>query len=75
MSELEFPGTARVERRDGTYQLVLAQEFDALIDRLHEYTVLDLTVREASIEDVFMHFYGESDEDDPEREAQSESDS
>ncbi|MFD1562290.1 ATP-binding cassette domain-containing protein [Haloarchaeobius amylolyticus] len=75
VSALEFPGTAHVERQDDTYRLVLAQEFDALIDRLHEYTVLDLTVREASIEDVFMHFYGETDdEDDGERAAQSEPD-
>jgi len=73
-SALEFPGTAHVERQDDTYRLVLAQEFDALIDRLHEYTVRDLTVREASIEDVFMHFYGETDEDDGEPEAQSEPD-
>ncbi|WP_254761839.1 ABC transporter ATP-binding protein [Natrinema marinum] len=63
-SALEFPGTARVERQDGRYRLVLAEEFDALIDRLHEYTVLDLEVREASIEDVFMHFYGDSDAED-----------
>ncbi|AEH39348.1 ABC transporter ATP-binding protein [Halopiger xanaduensis] len=62
---LEFPGVARVDRQgdDGKYRLVLAREFDALIDRLSEYTVLDLEVREASIEDVFMHFYGGTDED------------
>ena len=72
VSALEFPGTARVERQDDTYRLVLAQEFDALIDRLHEYTVLELTVREASIEDVFMHFYGETDGE--ENTAQSETD-
>lgn len=70
-SALAFPGTAHVEREDETYRLVLAAEFDALIDRLHEYTVRELTVREASIEDVFMHFYGESDEDDEEHKARS----
>ncbi|OLZ39250.1 ABC transporter [Natrinema saccharevitans] len=59
---LEFEGVARVDRRDGEYRLVLAREFDALIDRLHEYTVLEMEVREASIEDVFMHFYGGGDE-------------
>jgi len=53
---LEFRGVARVDRQDGTYRLVLAREFDALIDRLSEYTVLEMEVREASIEDVFMHF-------------------
>ncbi|SNZ12623.1 ABC-2 type transport system ATP-binding protein [Natronoarchaeum philippinense] len=65
--DLEFPGTSSVERRDGEYSLVLAREFDALIDRLHEYTVLDLEVRDASIDDVFMHFYG--DDAEPEEES------
>ncbi|QLG49046.1 ABC transporter ATP-binding protein [Natrinema halophilum] len=66
---LEFPGTAHVERQDGSYRLVISQEFDSLIDRLHEYTVLDLEVREASIEDVFMHFYGEADDAEGDRPA------
>ncbi|WP_120246493.1 ABC transporter ATP-binding protein [Halopiger aswanensis] len=65
---LEFPGVARVERHDsddGEYQLVLAREFDALIDRLGNYTVLELEVREASIEDVFIHFYGDEPGSEP----------
>ncbi|WP_254531553.1 ABC transporter ATP-binding protein [Natrinema gelatinilyticum] len=65
-ADLEFPGAARVERRNGSYRLVLSREFDSLIDRLQEYTVLDLEVREASIEDVFMHFYGDTEDTDGE---------
>jgi ABC-2 type transport system ATP-binding protein len=42
-----------------TYQLVLSREFNALLERLSAYTVEDLEVREAAIEDVFMHFYDE----------------
>lgn len=61
-ASLEFPGVAHVDRRDGEYRLVLSREFDALIDRLDEYTVIDLEVREAAIEDVFMHFYGGEDD-------------
>ncbi|USZ72208.1 ABC transporter ATP-binding protein [Natronosalvus halobius] len=60
---LEFQGIARVDRLEsGAYRLVLSREFDALIDRLHEYTVLDLEVREASIDDVFLHFYGDGED-------------
>jgi len=40
-----------------------------LIDRLSEYTVLEMEVREASIEDVFMHFYGDVDEGEPDSNA------
>ncbi|ELY95797.1 ABC transporter ATP-binding protein [Natrialba taiwanensis] len=61
---LEFPGVAHVNRQDGEYRLVLSREFGALVHRLSEYTVLDLEVREADIEDVFMHFYGGTDEGD-----------
>ncbi|WP_254765805.1 ABC transporter ATP-binding protein [Salinilacihabitans rarus] len=68
--ELTFPGVANVERVDGgdgdgsaAYTLVLSREFDALIDALARYTVEDLEVREAALEDVFMHFYGGEDEE------------
>ena len=61
-SSLEFPGVAHIDRRNGEYRLVLSREFDALIDRLDEYTVVDLEVCEAAIEDVFMHFYGGEDD-------------
>jgi ABC-2 type transport system ATP-binding protein len=58
-------GRSRPDDAGGTYQLVLSREFDALIDRLGEYTVEDLDVRETAIEDVFMHFYDGS-QGDPE---------
>jgi ABC-2 type transport system ATP-binding protein len=69
---LRFPGVSSVERMDdgragsggdggASYHLVFSREFDALIDRLDEYAVEDLEVREAAIEDVFMHFYDGSE--------------
>jgi ABC-2 type transport system ATP-binding protein len=55
----EFEGVSRATREDdGTYTVVLSGNYDALIDRLDEYTVYDLEIRETSLEDVFMHFYG-----------------
>lgn len=61
-SALSFPGVSSVDRDGEYYHLVLSREFDALIERLSEYTVEDLEVREAALEDVFMHFYDESPE-------------
>ena len=59
---LECPGVtqARVDA-DGTYTLILTENYDGLIDRLGEYSVQDLEIREASLEDVFIHFYGEEE--------------
>ncbi|MFC4439301.1 MULTISPECIES: ABC transporter ATP-binding protein [Natrialbaceae] len=73
---LRVPGVSSVERVDsadepdletdgGTYHLVFSREFDALIDRLSEYTVEDLEIRDASLEDVFMHFYDGTDAEAP----------
>lgn len=65
IGELEIPGDESRGGDDagGTYQLVLSREFDALIDRLSGYTVEDLEIREAALEDVFMHFYDGSGAD------------
>ncbi|MFC4248978.1 ATP-binding cassette domain-containing protein [Natribaculum luteum] len=66
LEALEFPGVSSIDRDGDAYHLVLSREYDALVDRLHEYTVEDLEVREASLEDVFMHFYGGEDENEDE---------
>ncbi|WP_254839539.1 ABC transporter ATP-binding protein [Natronomonas marina] len=56
---LSFDGVGRITREDdGTYTLVVTGNYDALVDGLAEYTVRDLEIRESSLEDVFMHFYG-----------------
>ena len=57
VSSLEFDGVSRASVEDGTYTLIITGNYDALVDRLDDYTVQDLTVRETSLEDVFMHFY------------------
>ena len=50
---------SQVAVEDGTYTLVLSGNYDTLVDRLDDYSIHDLSVRETSLEDVFMHFYGE----------------
>ena len=56
-SAFEFEGVSRASVEDGTYTIILTGNYDGLIDRLDDYTVRDLTIRETSLEDVFMHFY------------------
>lgn len=60
---LEFPGVAESTRHDdGYYTLLVSENFDGLVATLREYSIIDISIREASLEDVFMHFY----EDEPE---------
>ena len=67
VSALEFDGVSRATLEDdGTYTLILTGNYDALIDRLDEYSVRDLEIRETSLEDVFMHFYGGEEFEDEE---------
>ncbi len=59
VEDLQFEGVAEATREDGRYHLILTENFDGLIDSLAAYSINDLSVRETSLEDVFMHFYGE----------------
>lgn len=54
-----FPGIVEVTRNaeDDSYTLIVSENFDGLIEALNRYTVSNLSVREASLDDVFMHFY------------------
>ena len=51
---------------DGRYTLIVTGNYDGLIDRLGDYTVEDLEIRETSLEDVFIHFYGAEEGFEPE---------
>ena len=63
LDAFDVPGvTAREYADDGSLRLVVGTEFDPLIEALAAYTVEDLDVREASIEDVFLHFYTDVEE-------------
>lgn len=57
-SVFEFDGVAQVTAEsEGRYTLALTGNYDGLIDRLHDFSVRELDVREASLDDIFMHFY------------------
>lgn len=64
-------GVARVERVDpptdpahNRYRLLVTGNYDGLLDVLGQYHVEDLDVRETSLDDVFLHFYTGSGEDE-----------
>ena len=60
----DLPGVVRGEyESEGVLRLIVNGGYDELLDRLAEYTVDDIEIREASLEDVFMHFYVGQDVD------------
>jgi len=66
VSAFDFPGVSQTTVEDGTYTILLTGNYDGLIDRLDDYTVRDLSIRETSLEDVFMHVYGGEEFEDEE---------
>jgi ABC-2 type transport system ATP-binding protein len=61
--EFDLPGAddLRVTSEDGTSSITFTftGNYDDLLERLSDHTVLDLDVRDAPLEDVFMRFYGD----------------
>jgi ABC-2 type transport system ATP-binding protein len=59
-ADFEFEGVHDLSV-DSQVRFVFTGEYDRLIDCLGNFTVLDLEIEEAPLEDVFMRFY-ETDE-------------
>ena len=58
----DLEGVIDEERVGEELHFTFAGNYNDLLDRLAEYTIIDLEVEEPPLEEVFMHFYGENDE-------------
>ncbi|UPV72990.1 ABC transporter ATP-binding protein [Halorussus limi] len=56
-ADFEIAGVHDLDAGDGDASFMFTGEYDALLDHLREYTVRDLEIEEAPLEDVFMKFY------------------
>lgn len=62
-SEFEIDGIEKVETMPPSeggmsrLSMVATENYDALMKRIAEHTVVDLSVRETTLEDLFMHYY------------------
>ena len=62
-SEFEMESVEKVEKIEpveggaGRVSMVATGNYDALLKRIAEHTVIDLSVRETTLEDLFMHYY------------------
>ena len=60
-ADFDFPGVHDIAV-DDTVRFMFTGDYDTLLSELRQYTVLDLEIKEAPLEDVFMRFYDESPE-------------
>ncbi|WP_418282213.1 ABC transporter ATP-binding protein [Halorubrum sp. DTA98] len=56
-ADFEFDGAERVDVDGTTMELVVTHDYDRLLTRLAAYDIVDVTIRETTLEDVFLHFY------------------
>jgi len=66
--DFAFEGVLDLSLHGDSAHFTFAGDYDALVDHLDDLAVVDLTVDEPPLEDVFMHFYGESDSPATDRE-------
>ena len=63
VSTFEMEGVEKIEREEPVeggatrLSMVATENYDALMKRIAEHTVVDLSVRETTLEDLFMHYY------------------
>jgi ABC-2 type transport system ATP-binding protein len=57
-ADFDLPGVRDLRVDDGVH-FTFSGEYDQLVDLLDQYTLQDLEIEEAPLEDVFMGFYGD----------------
>lgn len=55
----DWPDVHDVERIGDAYQFMFTGSYTALLERLAAHEVVEVTIEEPPLEDVFMHFYGD----------------
>ncbi|MFC4553255.1 MULTISPECIES: ABC transporter ATP-binding protein [Halorussus] len=60
-ADFDLAGVHDLEASDGEAAFMFTGEFDTLLDHLRGYSVRDLEIDEAPLEDVFMRFYDDGD--------------
>jgi ABC-2 type transport system ATP-binding protein len=53
----EMPGVTKLEQHNGTVRFFYKGDINAVIHKLGEVTVSDVTLEEPTLEEIFMHYY------------------
>ena len=56
-AHFDLPGVTNLEHRNGTIRFFYKGDINAVIHRLGELTVSDVTLEEPTLEEIFMHYY------------------
>ena len=59
--DLEVPGVSEIKFLDNQVQLNVQGSVDPVLKALAQYTVLDLSIDEPTLEDIFLRHYGSED--------------
>ncbi len=53
----ELPGVTNVQMENGAVQFYFKGDVNTLLGRIHGLRVMDLTIEEPTLEEIFMHYY------------------
>jgi len=56
---LHLDGVLEFDRVENVVHFTFAGDYNALVDRLASFDIVDMEIEEPPIEDIFMHFYGD----------------
>jgi ABC-2 type transport system ATP-binding protein len=70
-ADFDIAGVHDLDASDGDASFMFTGEYDALLDHLQNYHIVDLDVEEAPLEDVFMKFYDDAPADAAEESAET----
>jgi len=57
LAYFNIPGVTNLERHDSTVRFFYKGDINAVMRKLSEITVSDVTIEEPTLEEIFMHYY------------------
>jgi len=56
-ARFDFPGVSNLEQRNGAVRFFYKGDINAVLHRIGEIEVTDVTIEEPTLEEIFMHYY------------------
>ncbi|MEJ2211910.1 MAG: ABC transporter ATP-binding protein [Anaerolineae bacterium] len=56
-THFQMPGVTNLEQRDGAVRFFYKGDINAVMHRIGDLTVSDVTIEEPTLEEIFMHYY------------------
>jgi ABC-2 type transport system ATP-binding protein len=56
-TRFDIPGVTNLEHHDSTIRFFYKGDINAVMHKIGEITVSDVTIEEPTLEEIFMHYY------------------